>query len=282
MALGPRHGHGPGADPRAVPAASYGAQSDRDRLVLAAGGTGGHMFPAVGVGRGDARARLAAWRCSPTARRALCRRASRRIERPAAPRRRAGGRLRRWRQLARGLVAGLRAAAPDCGRARRRLRRLRLGAAGARRGRSARADTDPRAERRVRPRQPRRPFAPNGAELAPRHPADAVPRMGRHRQSGARRRSRTADGLPTPAARRADWHAGHRRQPGGARCSATWCRRRWRLLPAPARPGSSSRSRCRAEDMDRVPRRLRGDRRHGRAPQLLRGRAGRGSPRQIW
>ncbi len=76
LALGPRHGHGAGADAAAL---WRGRRMSARPIVLAAGGTGGHMFPAEALARRAAAPRLP--------RRARHRPARPGLRRPAAGRR---------------------------------------------------------------------------------------------------------------------------------------------------------------------------------------------------
>ena len=167
-------------------------------VLLAAGGTGGHLFPAGVAGRRAARRRGVAGRSGHRRPRAEIRRA---IFPPARsmpfPRRRTTGaglaeqgarRRRRWRAASSRALSLIRRLQPARGR---RLRRLSHRAAAARRLAARRAQRAARAERGDGPRQP----VPRPARVADR---DRLSRSQRRRRGAARRRATPA----IPSARR--------------------------------------------------------------------------------
>ena len=256
------------------------AMSAARLIVLAAGGTGGHVFPAEA---------LAERCCARGYRLALV--TDRRGAASAASSARSRRIACRWRacraassracaascRSALGVFQARRAAAPAEPRRRGRLRRLSLAADRLSPPRARHPDGAARAERRARPRQPpagaaasrrSRPSFPR-SQFLPRRAAQA---RQRHRQSGPPRHPR-APRRPYAAARRrrAVPHPRHRRQPGRPHLQ----RGRARGARAPAAARCATRlaiaQQARAEDLEARARRLRGARH--RAPSCSRSSA---------
>ena len=253
-------------------------------ILIAAGGTGGHMFPALAlagalVARGGPVALVTdragrQWHGALSAADSLRSRAGS----PSGVLRRAAA--RRCCALARGLFdACWRCAASS--RPPRSLRRLRLGAGGAGRAPAPGAATGPRAERRVRPGQPAdgRLRATRGLSFEPtarvaRRPMRRLltgnPVRARVRDAARRRYRRAGPGRFSVC-----WCSAAARARGS---SATWCRRPWPCCPRSCARGSiwpSSAGR-RISSASRAA--YAGARHRSRARQLLRRRARRGWP----
>ena len=196
-------------------------------VLVAAGGTGGHLFPAEALAAALAKRNVAVELADRCPRRSSCRRFSAATPSIVIPSATIRGRdpvslAKTASVLGYGVLQGLAHAAAAAAGDRGRLRRLSDHSAAACRGVAWHPDADPRAERGDGPRQP------DAGAAGPRH-CDRLCRHSRsrsgagrqgdaHRQSGAAGGDRGGgDALSAARCRRAAAAPRVRRQPGRAR-----------------------------------------------------------------